>query len=127
RELGVVPHLHVTLTSERGQPRWRPMSGASSLVDRSGALDEHPAAVEERAVPADVVREMDAQLAWMREHGLAPRAVDSHAGVLYGLSGSAGSPLLAETLQWCARHGLAFRLPRDPVPWWGGPLPPTLA
>jgi hypothetical protein len=124
RRLGVVPHLHVTLTSERGLPPWRPLSDAASLVDDSGALGPDPASAAERAATADVVREMDAQLAWMREQGVTPRAADSHAGVLYGLSGRS---LLAETLRWCAGHGLAFRLPRDPRPWWGGPLPAPLA
>ncbi|MBX6749945.1 MAG: ChbG/HpnK family deacetylase, partial [Micromonosporaceae bacterium] len=124
RRLGVVPHLHVTLSSERGLPPWRPLSDATSLVDDSGVLGPDPVAVAERAVVADVVGEMDAQLAWLRGQGVAPRAADSHAGVLYGLSGRS---LLADTLQWCARHGLAFRLPRDPRPWWGGPLPAPLA
>src|SRR5690606_9395514 len=66
----------------------------------------------------------DAQLAWLHGQGMAPPAADSHSGVLYGLSGRS---LLAETLHWCASHGLAFRLPRDPRPWWGGPLPAPLA
>jgi hypothetical protein len=122
RRLGVVPHLHVTLTSERGLVPWRPLSDAPSLVDDSGALG--PAWAAERAATADVLGEMDAQLAWMRGQGVAPRAADSHAGVLYGLSGRS---LLPETLRWCAGHGLAFRLPRDPRPWWGGPLPAPLA
>jgi predicted glycoside hydrolase/deacetylase ChbG (UPF0249 family) len=124
RRLGVVPHLHLTLTSERGLPPWRPLSGAASLVDDSGAFSFDPVAAAERAGAADVVREMDAQLAWVRGQGVAPRAADSHAGVLYGLSGRS---LLADALRWCARHGLAFRLPRDPRPWWGGTLPAPLA
>jgi len=124
RRLGVVPHLHVTLTSERDLAPWRPLSDGASLVDDSGALPPDPVVVAERAGAADVVAEMDAQLAWMRGQGVSPRAADSHTGVLYGLSGRS---LLADALPWCARHGLAFRLPRDPRPWWGGPLPAPLA
>ena len=60
----------------------------------------------------------------MRDHGLAPEAADSHAGTLYGLHGRSW---LKETLQWCQRNGLAFRLPRDAEPYFGGPLPPPLA
>jgi hypothetical protein len=123
RDLAVTPHLHITLTSEQGLPPWRPLAGPSSLVDRDGRLGD--VAVAQRARLADIRREMDAQLAWMGEHGLAPPAADSHAGVLYGLSGDGSR--LTEVLAWCARHGLAFRLPRDAVPWWGGPLPPPLA
>jgi hypothetical protein len=126
RDLRVAPHLHITLTSERDLPPWRPLAGPSSLADRDGLLRD--SAVAQRAGLADIRREMDAQLAWMIEHGLVPRAADSHAGVLYGLSGEDGAPaMLAEALLWCAGHRLAFRLPRDPMPWWGGPLPPPLA
>lgn len=111
RRLGVGPHLHITLTSEAGLPPWRWLTGGSG-----------------RAAP-DVLREMDAQLRWMHGRGLRPAAADSHAGVLYGLSDSDGADgsLLSAALRWCARHGLAFRLPRDARLWWGGPLPPPLA
>lgn len=124
RELGVLPRLHVTLTSERGLPRWRPLDGAASLVDPDGTLTDDPFALGARGEASDVVREADAQLRWMRDRGLSPVAADSHAGTLYGLHGRSW---LAETLEWCARHGFAFRLPRDPEPYFGGPLPPPLA
>ncbi|KAB8194109.1 ChbG/HpnK family deacetylase [Nonomuraea phyllanthi] len=123
-KLGVVPRLHVTLTSEGGLPRWRPLDGAASLVDPDGTLSDDPFALGARGEARDVVREADAQLRWMRERGPAPVAADSHAGTLYGLHGRSW---LAEALEWCARHGLAFRLPRDPEPYFGGPLPPPLA
>ncbi|WP_043622548.1 carbohydrate deacetylase [Nonomuraea candida] len=122
--LGVVPRLHVTLTSERGLPRWRPLDGAASLVDPDGTLTDDPMALGARGEAPDVIAEAEAQLRWMRGRGLAPVAADSHAGTLYGLHGRSW---LAEALGWCARHGLAFRLPRDPAPYFGGPLPPGLA
>ncbi|MGW6505324.1 carbohydrate deacetylase [Nonomuraea angiospora] len=124
RELGVVPRLHVTLTSERGLPPWRPLNGAASLVDPDGTLSDDPLVLGARGEARDVVREADAQLHWMSDRGLVPEAADSHAGTLYGLHGRSW---LAESLEWCARHGLAFRLPRDPEPYFGGPLPPPLA
>ncbi|MEO3811018.1 ChbG/HpnK family deacetylase [Sphaerisporangium sp. B11E5] len=124
RELGVVPRLHVTLTSERGLPRWRPLGGAPSLVDPDGTLSDDPFALGARGEAGDVLREADTQRRWMRDRGLTPVAADSHAGTLYGLHGRSW---LAQTLQWCARHGLAFRLPRDPEPYFGGPLPAPLA
>ncbi|MEV0830479.1 carbohydrate deacetylase [Nonomuraea rubra] len=123
-ETGVVPRLHVTLTSERGLPRWRPLDGPASLADPDGTLSDDPYVLGARGEAGDVIREADAQLRWMRERGLAPVAADSHAGTLYGLHGRSW---LAEALAWCARHGLAFRLPRDPEPYFGGPLPPALA
>ncbi|MBO3744841.1 ChbG/HpnK family deacetylase [Streptosporangiaceae bacterium NEAU-GS5] len=124
RELGVVPRLHVTLTGEAGLPRWRPLSGAASLADPDGAFSEDPFVLGARGEAGDVVREADAQLRWLCDHGCTPEAADSHAGTLYGLHGRSW---LAETLEWCAGHGLAFRLPRDAEPYFGGPLPPPLA
>lgn len=124
RKLGVLPRVHVTLTSERGVPRWRPLDGAASLVEPDGTLSEDPMALGARGEAGDVIGEADAQLRWMRERGFTPVAADSHAGTLYGLHGRSW---LAEALEWCARHGLAFRLPRDPAPYFGGPLPPPLA
>ncbi|WP_165969938.1 carbohydrate deacetylase [Nonomuraea terrae] len=123
-KLGVVPRLHVTLTSERGIPRWRPLDAATSLVDPDGTLTDDPLTLGARGELHDVLQEADAQLRWMRDRGLVPEAADSHAGTLYGLHGRSW---LAGTLEWCARHDLAFRLPRDPVPYVGGPLPPPLA
>jgi len=124
RQLNVVPRLHATLTSEAGLPPWRPLAGPSSLADPDGYLGDAAHAV--RAQIADVRRELDAQLAWMRENGLPAQAADGHGTVLYGLT-DPGAGWLPEVLRWSASHGLAFRLPRDPVPWWGGPLPPPLA
>lgn len=123
-EIGVLPHLHVTLTSEGGLPRWRPLSAAASLADPDGTLTDDPMALGARGEAQDVMREAQAQLDWLRARDLTPQAADSHSGTLYGLHGRSW---LAEALEWCARHGLAFRLPRDPAPYFGGPLPPPLA
>ncbi|MEV0583192.1 ChbG/HpnK family deacetylase [Nonomuraea sp. NPDC050310] len=122
--LGVLPRLHLTLTSEGGLPRWRPLSAGASLADPDGTLTDDPFTLGARGEVADVLAEADAQLGWMRERGLPPVAADSHAGTLYGLHGRSW---LGEALEWCARHGLAFRLPRDAEPWFGGPLPAPYA
>ncbi|MFI6905311.1 carbohydrate deacetylase [Nonomuraea sp. NPDC050394] len=124
RDLGVVPRLHVTLTSEHGLPRWRPLNGAATLADPGGTLTDDPFALGARGEAEDVIREADAQLRWMRDRDLPPVAADSHSGTLYGLHGRSW---LAAALEWCARHSLAFRLPRDAEPYFGGPLPPELA
>lgn len=122
--LGVRPRLHATLTSEAGLPRWRPLGERPSLTDPDGTLTDDPYALGARGQSPDVLAELDAQLGWMREHGLTPDGADSHSGTLYGLHGRSW---LADTLRWCARHGLAFRLPRDPAPYFGGALPAPLA
>lgn len=117
-ELGIAPHVHLTLTSERELAPWHPLSPGSTLHAGAGELPTarslDPAALSR----GEVVGEMDAQLAWMHRAGLRPRAADSHAGVLYGL---AGTSFVHEALTWSARHGLWFRLPREP-----GPLLPHL-
>jgi chitin disaccharide deacetylase len=127
-QIGVLPHLHVTLTSDRGQPRWRAMSGVSSITDPDGTLTDDPFALAGRGGADHVIREADAQLEWMRRRDLSPVAADSHSGTLYGLhGGSWAEQMLGVALRWCARHGLAFRLPRDPVPYFGTALPIHLA
>jgi hypothetical protein len=124
RRLGVRPRLHATLTSEGGLPRWRPLGPCPSLTDPDGTLTDDPFTLAARGEAADVLAELEAQLCWMRGHGLPPAGADSHSGLLYGLHGRSW---LADALHWCARHGLAFRLPRDPAPYSGGPLTAPLA
>lgn len=124
RDLGVVPHLHLTLTSEGGLPGWAPLGGGPSLTDPAGLLWRDPVALAARAATAEVLAELDAQRGWLLDRGTVAVAADSHAGTLYGLHGRSW---LAKTLQWCAQHGLAFRLPRDPAPYLGGPVPSDLA
>lgn len=124
RELGVTPRLHLTLTGERGLPPWRPLAVGGGLAGPDGALTDDPFDLAARGATADVLAELDAQLAWMRAQGLTPTAADSHAGTLYGLHGRSW---LAETLSWCGRHGLSFRLPRDPAPYLGDGMTPELA
>ncbi|WP_149203024.1 ChbG/HpnK family deacetylase [Actinotalea subterranea] len=121
----VEPRLHATLTSPREGPAWRPLvTGAASLVTADGVLPVDPVVVGARAEPVDVLAELAAQLSWMRAAGLDPAAMDSHSGTLYGLHGRS---FLTQTLGFCAEHGLALRLPRDPVLYVGGELPADLA
>lgn len=103
--LGVRPRLHATLTSERGLAPW-PARSRNAILQPTLA----------RASVDDVMAELAAQLAWLREHGSAPSGADSHAGTLYGLD---GGPWLAPVLRWCAAEGLAFRLPRHLAPYLG--------
>lgn len=121
--LGVTPHLHLTLTSEQGIVPWRPLSAGASLADADGTLPHDPFALGARGKPSEVVTELNAQRAWFLHHGGTPVAADSHAGTLYGLHGRSW---LAETLQWCHEHDLAFRLPRDPRPYLGTDIPAEL-
>lgn len=121
----IMPHLHVVLTSDGGLAPWHPLStNSDSLVDADGASSGDPFVLGARGETDQVIAEADVQLAWMRSHGLQPRVADSHTGTLYGLHGRSW---LAAALRWCADNDLDFRLPRDPAPYMGGPLPAPLA
>ncbi|MBM7829670.1 putative glycoside hydrolase/deacetylase ChbG (UPF0249 family) [Agromyces cerinus] len=121
---GIAPRLHATLSSERGLAAWRPVGAAPSLVSEDGSLPFDPAVVGARADAADVAAELDAQLQVLLGWGIRPLALDSHAGTLYGLTGRS---FIAEALELAARHGLGFRLPRDPTLYLGGALPAEAA
>lgn len=122
-QAGLAPKLHLTLSRERELGPWRPLSGGHSLRDFDSLLPVDPTEVGRSARGDEVVAEADAQLAWMRGHGLVPGAVDSHAGTVYGLHGTS---FLGDMLPWCAENELAFRLPRSPILPSGAPLPEHL-
>ncbi|MFC7406293.1 ChbG/HpnK family deacetylase [Georgenia alba] len=127
RVLRARPRLHVTLTGEQGRPAWAPLTAGASLTGPRGALLEDPHELAAGLERDDLVAELDAQLGWMRTQGFVPAAVDSHAGTLYGLHGAQSHWVADEALAWCARHGLALRLPRDLAPYAGTPVPDALA
>jgi len=105
------PRLHLTLNSAREWAGWSPLSAdARTLIGPDGMLPLDAAQAEHSASTADVAREMSAQLGWMRRLGLRPPALDSHSGTLYGLRGRS---LAVTAVEFCAEHGLAFRLPRN--------------
>lgn len=78
--------LHLTLTSEWHEYRWGPLSGVSvtpGLVDAEGAMWSSAAAVATRATPAEVDREIRAQLDRAERMGFHPTHLDSHMGALF--------------------------------------------
>ncbi|WP_413450990.1 ChbG/HpnK family deacetylase [Georgenia phoenicis] len=104
------PRLHVALSTGHEWAGWRPLAaGVDSLTGPDGALPVEGGVAERRATAVDVTREMSAQLEWMRAAGLRPPALDSHSGTLYGLHGRSLADIAVD---FCAAHGLAFRLPR---------------
>ncbi|WP_157002227.1 ChbG/HpnK family deacetylase [Agromyces laixinhei] len=119
-DAGIAARLHATLSSERGLAGWHPILAAPSLVSVDGVLPFDPDDVGAGADAAEVADELDAQLRRLQGWGIRPLALDSHAGTLYGLTGRS---FIGEALGLSARHGLGFRLPRDPTLYLGGPLP----
>lgn len=112
REAGLGdPRLHLTLSSARELPPWRPLSpDVPSLTGPDGTFPTDPAVVERTAMVPELARELLAQLNWMRGLGLRPTCLDTHSGTLYGLH---GRPLAGAAVEFCAVHQLSFRLPRQ--------------
>ena len=79
--------LHVTLTAEWSEPRYRPVLPARevpSLVGEDGCFPPSPTGLAERPFDVDeAMAEIDAQLRRLREAGLSPVYLDEHMGVGY--------------------------------------------
>lgn len=104
------PRLHLTLSSSREMPAWRPLSaGVRSLTGQDGTFPIDAGIAERAATLKDLSTELFAQLRWMHQAGLQPAGLDSHSGSLYGLRGRS---LAAAAVEFCAANDLGFRLPR---------------
>jgi chitin disaccharide deacetylase len=78
--------LHLTLTSEWAVYRWRPVAPqdqVKSLMDDEGFMWRSVEQVVKNAVPAEVERELRAQIERARRFGMKPTHVDSHMGTLF--------------------------------------------
>ena len=78
--------LHLTLTSEWQTYRWgsvAPADQVQSLLDSTGTLALDVAPVVARAKPAEVERELRAQIDRALALGIRPTHVDSHMGALF--------------------------------------------
>ncbi|GGE44512.1 ChbG/HpnK family deacetylase [Actibacterium pelagium] len=73
--------VHITLTSEWSNYRWRPMTGQlGGLVDEEGFFHRRPEQVLESADPLAVADEMAAQVERVISDGLRPTHLDAHMG-----------------------------------------------
>ena len=78
--------LHLTLDSEWETYRWgsvAPHDQVPSLLDADGTFPRSPDTLARRAKPAEVERELRAQIDRAYAMGLEPTHVDSHMGALY--------------------------------------------
>ena len=97
--------IHLALNSEWTGFRWGPVSGASavpSLLDAEGYLPLVEPTVVQQAKPAEVERELRAQIDRARAAGVRLTHLDSHMGTLFG------SPALFDVYR---RLGAAYDLP----------------
>jgi hypothetical protein len=79
--------LHLALNSEWTGYRWGPVSPAASvpsLLDGDGYLPLLTSAVDRRAQPTDIERELRAQIERAYAAGIKPTHFDSHMGALFG-------------------------------------------
>ena len=103
--------VHLVLTSEWTDYRWRPLTGtATTLVDGSGYFPADVLAIEELASVDDVTAEIAAQLQTALDAGVDVTHLDNHMGSVYGLL--TGRDFLGPVFELAARSGLPFRLPR---------------
>jgi predicted glycoside hydrolase/deacetylase ChbG (UPF0249 family) len=115
--------LHLTLTSEWETYRWgstAPASEVPSLLDPDGTLPNEESIVAKRAKPAEVERELRAQIDRAIALGIKPTHLDSHMGSLFT------TPVLFATLIKVAHdyHLPFLTLRTNPF---GGPPPPLAA
>ena len=115
--------LHLTLTSEWETYRWgstAPASEVPSLLDPDGTFPNEESIVAKRAKPAEVERELRAQIDRAIALGINPTHLDSHMGSLFT------TPVLFATLIKVAHdyHLPFLALRTNPF---GGPPPPLAA
>jgi predicted glycoside hydrolase/deacetylase ChbG (UPF0249 family) len=104
--------VHLVLTSEWTDYRWRPLTGtATTLVDEAGYFPADVLAIEELASVDDVTVEIGAQLQTALDAGVDVTHLDNHMGSVYGLL--TGRDFLGPVFELAARSGLPFRLPRS--------------
>ena len=104
--------VHLVLTSEWTDYRWRPLTGATTtLVDEAGYFPAGVLAIEELASIDDVAAEIAAQLRVALDAGVDVTHLDNHMGSVYGLL--TGRDFLGPVFELAARNGLPFRLPRS--------------
>lgn len=97
--------LHVTHTAEWENYRWGPMSSqAASLRDEEGYFFHRTEDVLYQANSEDLMREMQAQVQWLRKQEIPFTHLDNHMLTLQNH--------LIETLKYCQEEGFSFRLAR---------------
>lgn len=101
--------VHLTLTSEWGEYRWKPLTDGKSLVDEDGFMWHESDQVEKNATYEDIETEVRAQIDLAHSMGMKPSHIDNHMGSLYGhYTGRLGLSKLA--LRVCGDYGYAYRL-----------------
>jgi predicted glycoside hydrolase/deacetylase ChbG (UPF0249 family) len=78
--------LHLTLTSEWGLYRWRPVTPIDQvpgLLDNEGFMHHSEVQTAMNASPAEVEKEIRAQIERAKQFGIVATHIDSHMGTLF--------------------------------------------
>ena len=107
--------LHITTNAEwtRVWGQWKPVAPLEkvrSLTDENGYFWDNVAEFSKRAIAEEFSIELEAQYRFLADRGVSPAHVDSHMGSVYGLFGKS---FMKETLEFCAKHKLPFRFPKN--------------
>lgn len=101
--------IHLTMTSEWGEYRWKPLTNGKTLIDEDGYMWHESDQVEKNASYEDLEAEIRAQIDLAHKMGMKPSHTDNHMGSLYGhYTGRLG--LAKMTLRVCGEYGYAYRL-----------------
>lgn len=101
--------VHLTMTSEWNEYRWKPLSGGKSLVDEAGFMWKNSRLVGKNAKLDELEAEIKAQVDRAHALGMKPSHLDNHMGSLYGHF-TLRFELLKMTLRVCGEYGYAFRM-----------------
>ncbi|MBR5620000.1 MAG: polysaccharide deacetylase family protein [Clostridia bacterium] len=101
--------VHLTMTSEWPNYRWKPLTDGKSLVDADGFMWRSSKDVAKNAKLDELEAEIRAQIERAHAMGMHPSHLDNHMGSLYGHQTGRFS-LLKMTLRVCGEYGYAFRM-----------------
>ncbi|MDJ0840930.1 MAG: polysaccharide deacetylase family protein [Acidobacteriota bacterium] len=107
--------VHLTLTSEWDDWRWKPLTGGASLLDSEACLAKTVALLNRHAEPEDVRRELSAQIERVRNAGMKPTHLDCH------MYTSLAAPFFDIYLDLALEWNLPSFIPREDPRWTGDP------
>ncbi|WP_372366279.1 polysaccharide deacetylase family protein [Candidatus Uabimicrobium sp. HlEnr_7] len=103
--------IHVALTSEWKNYRWRPVSGKKmTLVDKEGYMWRESIQVERSGSLKEIEEEVRAQLDYAISRGVNLSHFDSHMGSFYGTETNRVE-FMALAMSLSYEYGLPFRVP----------------
>lgn len=107
---GYAAGIHLTLNSDSAEHPWHSVTAADSLGGEAG-LPAKMSALTWKARSTDVTAEIEAQYRFLCDNGCVPDHADNHCATLYGVNGRL---FFINAFDFCAKHHLPFRFPKNP-------------